>query len=154
MKLGTSYYPECYDRSQWEGDLRLMQDTGLEIIRIFDFAWTTVERKEGVYEWEWLDAFLDLCDEVGMQVILCTPTATPPPWLHRQHPEIMAELRDGTRIQFGGRRGVCNTNEVYRRYSVGIASKMAERYGQRECVVGWQIDNELHGPPGGTTECH
>jgi len=154
MKLGTSYYPECYDSSQWEGDLRLMQSTGLEIIRVFDFAWSTVERKEGVYEWEWLDAFLDLCDEVGMLVILCTPTATPPPWLHRLHPEIMAELRDGTQIQFGGRRGVCNTSEVYRRYSVGIASKMAERYGQRDCVVGWQIDNELHGPPGATTECH
>jgi beta-galactosidase len=157
MKLGTSYYPECYDASQWEGDLRLMKETGLEVIRIFDFAWTTVERKEGVYEWEWLDAFLDLCDEVGMRVILCTPTATPPPWLYRQNPEIMSVRRDGTAREFGGRRGMCNTNAVYRDYSVGIARRMAERYGQRETLVGWQIDNELMGPGDNDnrlTECH
>ena len=157
MILGTSYYPEVFDASEWERDLQLMQEAGLEIIRIFDFAWTTVERREGVYEWEWLDAFLDLCDEVGMQVILCTPTATPPAWLAHQYPEIMSVRRDGTPREFGGRRGMCNTNEIYRHFSVELAKKMADRYGQRECVVGWQIDNELMGPCDNDdrlTECH
>ena len=65
--------------------------------------------------------------------------------------------RDGTPRQLGGRRGMCNTSEVYREYSVGIARRMAERYGQRETITGWQIDNELMGPcdhDNALTECH
>jgi len=154
MKLGTSYYPELFDEDSWASDLRLMKETGIDIIRIFDFAWTTVESKEGVYDWSWLDRFLDLCTEVEMEVILCTPTATPPAWLHRQYPDIMGVRRDGTRRVFGGRRDVCNTSEVYRHYSVGIARRMAERYGQHKAVVAWQIDNELFGNEDATTECH
>lgn len=157
MMLGTSYYPETYDPSVWRQDLALMKDTGLEAIRIFEFAWTTVERREGVYEWDWLDTFLDLCDEVGMKVILGTPTPTPPAWLAMQYPEIMSVRRDGTSRQWGGRRGMCNTSEIYRHFSVEIATKLAERYGQRKTVLGWQIDNELMGPcdkDDVLTECH
>jgi len=157
MRLGTSYYPETYDSEVWENDLKLMKEAGLEVIRIFDFAWTTVEVREGVYEWTWLDTFLDLCDKFDLQVILCTPTATPPAWLAHQYPEIMSVRRNGIPREFGGRRGMCNTGEIYRYFSVGIAQKMAECYGQRKTVLGWQIDNELMGPCDTgdlLTECH
>ncbi len=151
---GTSYYPELVDPEDWERDLLLMKDTGISLIRMLDFAWTAIEPREGEYDFDWLDAFLELATKLEMQIILCTPTATPPAWLVKQYPQIMIELRDGRRCTHGARREVCVNSPIYRHFSEELARVLGERYGQHDCVVGWQIDNELMGPEYNPPECH
>lgn len=154
MELGVSYYPEVVDPSQWQADLENMKSAGLTVIRIMDFAWTTIEPREGEYTFDWLDRFMDLSHEMGIKVILCTPTATPPAWLARQYPQIMVELRGGEKRPWGARRDACVNSPIYRHFSREIAAVMGKRYGQHPAVQGWQLDNELIGPEFYAPECH
>ena len=51
LVLGTCYYPEHWDKSLWEEDLRRMLAVGIEVIRIAEFAWSKVERIEGQFDY-------------------------------------------------------------------------------------------------------
>ena len=89
LTLGTSYYTEHWPKTMWREDLERMKKTGIEVIRIAEFAWSKIEPEEGMFTYEFFDEFLDLADEVGMKVIFCTPTATPPAWLTEKYPEVL-----------------------------------------------------------------
>lgn len=154
MKWGVSYYPELVPEADWPRDLDRMRDTGLTVLRVLDFAWSAIEPREGVYTWDWLDRFVDLVDERGMELVVCTPTATPPAWLATQYPQVMAELASGQRRPFGSRRDPDLCSPIYRDYCREIARCLGERYGQHGCVIGWQIDNEIFGPEGPPPESH
>ena len=145
MRFGTSYYPELVAEAEWPRDLTLMREHGIDHLRILDFAWTAIEPREGVYDWGWLDRFIALCHERSLALILCTPTATPPPWLARQYPEIMLAGRDLQPRAWGNRRECDVENPIYRDFSAGIAAALGQRYGRHPAVIGWQIDNELMG---------
>ncbi|MDR3706925.1 MAG: beta-galactosidase [Capsulimonadaceae bacterium] len=148
MKIGTSYYPELIDEAEWEQDLDNMRAANLSVIRMLEFAWTAIEPREGCHDWAWLDRFAALAHSRQIELILCTPTATPPPWLTTQYPEVLIESRDGERRAPGGRRDADVDNPILRHYAVEIATKLGERYGNHPAVIGWQIDNELLGPEG------
>ncbi|WP_269522639.1 beta-galactosidase [Coraliomargarita parva] len=154
MRFGTSYYPEITDESEWEQDLQNMRTACLDTLRILEFAWSAIEPREGEYQFDWLDRFMDLANSLEFKVIIGTPTATPPPWLTTQYPEMMIVSRDGLRHQPGGRRDADVCNDIYQHYSVEIAKVLAERYGQHPAVIGWQIDNELMGPEAAPPESH
>lgn len=142
--LGTCYYPEHWDRSLWEEDLSRMQKAGIRVIRIAEFAWNLVEPLENHFDYSFFDGFLDLCDRMRMQVILCTPTATPPAWLTEKYPEVLNADIDGHLYYHDGRRHYNYTSPVYLEKTAIITRKMAERYAKRACVIGWQIDNEMN----------
>jgi beta-galactosidase len=154
MRFGTSYYPEFTRETDWRRDLRNMRDAKLSILRIGEFMWSAIEPREGVYDFAWLDRFVAMAHELAFQIIMGTPTATPPPWLTTQYPEILIERRDGTRHYPGGRRDVDVDSEICRFFSAQIATKLGERYGRHPAVIGWQIDNELLGPEGEPPESH
>ena len=47
MTMGVCYYPEHWDKKLWADDLERMQDAGITVIRIAEFAWNKVEPAEG-----------------------------------------------------------------------------------------------------------
>lgn len=143
MKFGVCYYPEHWDPSRWKMDAKMMRQAGISIVRIAEFAWALMEPQEGHFEWHWLDEAVDILSAEGLDVVLGTPTATPPAWLVRAHPEILPVDEHGARREFGSRRHYCPTSPVYRDYSRRIVSAMAERYGNHPGVTAWQIDNEF-----------
>ncbi len=144
LALGVCYYPEHWDESLWANDLDRMLAVGLETVRVFEFAWSVVEKEEGQYDFSLFDRFLSLALQKGMKVILCTPTATPPAWLTSAHPEVLNARMDGTKMHHGHRRHYNYNSEVYREYTRRTVTKLAERYGNHPAVVGWQIDNEIN----------
>jgi len=144
LALGVCYYPEHWDESLWESDLDRMLAIGIETVRVFEFAWSVVEKEEGRFDFSLFDRFLSLAEKKGMKVILCTPTATPPAWLTSAHPEVLNAAMDGTLMHHGHRRHYNYNSEVYREYTRRIVTKLAERYGSHPAVVGWQIDNEIN----------
>ncbi|MEM6391520.1 MAG: beta-galactosidase [Planctomycetota bacterium] len=154
MRIGTSYYPEFCPPQDWDQDLAQMRDAGVDVARVLDFAWSVIEPREGEYDWAWVDQFVEVADRHRIDLVFCTPTATPPAWLATQYPQIMIELRDGTRRAFGARRDVDVCSPIYRDYSCEIAARMAERYGGHPRVIGWQIDNELCGSEHTYPESH
>ena len=78
MKLGVCYYPEHWPETVWAEDARMMREIGLSMVRIGEFAWSRIEPEPGVHDWEWLDKAIDTLHAAELEVVLCTPTATPP----------------------------------------------------------------------------
>ena len=140
--VGTYYYPEHWEESQWERDLMKMAEMGFEFTHFAEFAWAQLEPEEGVYNFGWLDRAISLAAKHNLKVILCTSTATPPVWLVRKHPDILITNEDGTRYDHGSRQHASFSNEYYRTYSMKMISELAKRYGEDERVIGWQLDNE------------
>ena len=56
LTMGVCYYPEHWDASMWKDDLLRMQDNGISVIRIGEFAWTVFEPKEGEFKFDFFAA--------------------------------------------------------------------------------------------------
>lgn len=144
IDLGVCYYPEHWDQSLWSEDLDRMMAVGLKTVRIAEFAWSLIEPREGEYTYEFFDSFLNLAAEKGMQVIFCTPTATPPAWLTERYPEVLNADIDGNLYRHGSRRHYNYNSPVYREKSRNIVEKSAAHYAKHPAIVGWQLDNEFN----------
>ena len=144
IDLGVCYYPEHWDQSLWSEDLDRMMAVGLKTVRIAEFAWSLIEPREGEYTYEFFDSFLNLAAEKGMQVIFCTPTATPPAWLTEKYPEVLNADIDGNLYRHGSRRHYNHNSPVYREKSRNIVEKSAAHYAKHPAIVGWQLDNEFN----------
>jgi len=142
VQLGVCYYPEHWPEATWAEDAARMKAAGLSWVRVGEFAWSVLEPEAGHYTWDWLDRAIDTLAEAGLQVVLCTPTATPPKWLVEAMPDMLPVDREGRTRGFGSRRHYDFAHEGYRSASATIAAAMAERYGVHEAVRAWQIDNE------------
>ena len=144
LKLGVCYYPEHWDKSNWESDLERMKEAGIKVVRVAEFAWNTVEPEEGVFTFEFWDEFLDLAESKGMGVIFGTPTATPPAWLTEKYPEVLNCDIYGNRINHGARRHYNYNSPIYQKLSHRIVKKEAKHFGQHPAIIGWQLDNEFN----------
>lgn len=144
MTLGTCYYPEHWERSMWESDLERMEECGIEIIRIAEFAWNLFEPSEGNYCFGFFDEFLEVVKNYNIKVIFCTPTATPPAWLTNTYPEVLNAKVDGTLLRHGMRRHYNYNSKVYQDFTRKIVTQLALHYSGHESIIGWQIDNELN----------
>ncbi|MGD0839594.1 MAG: beta-galactosidase [Candidatus Acidiferrales bacterium] len=145
LLLGTDWYPEQWPESRWDADLQLMEAAHIHVVRITEFAWSTMEPSEGHYNFVWLDHAIAAAARHNIFVVLGTPTATPPAWLTTKYPETLRILQDGRRDTHGTRQQDSITSPLYLRLSRGIVEQMATRYGHNPDVVGWQIDNEYGG---------
>ena len=142
MKMGVYYYPEHWPEDQWERDLKNMADMGFEFTHFGEFAWAFMEPEEGKFDFSWLDKALALADENGLKVIMCTPTPTPPAWMSTNYPEILMTNKFDRTIRHGTRQHASWSSEKYREFVKRIVEKLAERYGDDDRVIGWQLDNE------------
>ncbi|MDZ7613123.1 MAG: beta-galactosidase [Flavobacteriaceae bacterium] len=142
MSLGIYYYPEHWDKSEWERDIKNISEIGFEFIHIAEFAWVDMEPKEGEYNFEWLDEVIGLAAKYRLKVILGTPTAITPVWMGIKYPEIYLMNSNYLRAEHGTRAQYSLTNSIYRSFSEKIIKKLGERYGKNPTVMGWQLDNE------------
>ncbi|MDP3914398.1 MAG: beta-galactosidase [Bacteroidota bacterium] len=140
--VGVYYYPEHWDSTQWERDFQNMAKMGFEFTHFAEFAWAQLEPAEGKYDFKWLDRSLQLAAKYNLKVILCTSTATPPVWLVRKYPEVLATGEDGNQMDHGGRQHATFSSNYYRSYSMKMIEELAKRYGKDKRVIGWQLDNE------------
>jgi beta-galactosidase len=148
MKIGAYYYPEQWPQEQWERDFDRMAAMGLQIVHMGEFAWFSLEPHAGEFRFEWLDRCIDMARKRHIEVILCTPTAAPPIWLVQEHPDILPIDEHGTPFRFGGRRHYSPTAPAMLQATIRIVTAMAQHFGDRDGVIGWQIDNELSSPIG------
>jgi len=146
LAMGTAWYPEQWPQSRWEQDLSLMEAAHLNVVRVAEFAWSTLEPREGQFEFDWLDRAIAEAARHHIRVVLGTPSAAPPAWLTTKYPDVLRVAEDGRTDEHGGRQQFSFTSPRYRQLARKIAEQMATRYGHNSNVIGWQIDNEV-GPP-------
>lgn len=145
IAMGCDYNPEQWDPSVWREDVRLMREAGVNMVSLGVFAWASLEPEPGKYEFGWLDEVMDLLHENGISVNLATPTAAPPVWLTRMHPEVFPIMADGEPFGFGSRLHYDPSSPIYREYAARITTKLAERYSHHPALAMWHISNE-YGP--------
>jgi beta-galactosidase len=142
LLLGAAWYPEQWPESQWEPDLALMEAAHIHLVRVGEFAWSTMEPSEGQYNFGWLERAIALAAKHHICVVLGTPTAAPPAWLTTKYPETLRVEADGQRDEHGNRQQFSFANPHYRKLAHEIAEQMAIHFGHNPNVVGWQLDNE------------
>jgi len=154
MKFGVAYYPEQWPEDRWPEDARLMRLAGMDIVRMGEFAWSSLEPRRGQYNLDWLERATEVFAAEGLKVIIGTPTAAPPLWLFARHPSMPAWDREGKEWFAGSRRTACLNNRPYRRYVRRIVRELARRFGRNARVMGWQVDNELGCHGSGACYCN
>lgn len=151
LLVGAAWYPEQWPESRWDKDLALMEAAHIDVVRVGEFAWSTMEPSEGQYNFGWLDRAIADAARHHIYVVLGTPTAAPPDWLTTKYPQTLRVSENGRRAQHGNRQQFSFTDPLYRKFAHEIAEQMAIHFGHNPDVVGWQLDNEYANPDFGPT---
>lgn len=141
--LGAAYYPELWDMSEVEKDIAKCKELGINALRIGEFAWGKMEPQEGKFDFSWIQEVVDKLYKAGIDVVMCTPSCTPPRWLLNKYEETRFVLQDGTRSAVSSRFHPCKTSPKMREKNRVIVTEMAKVFGNHPGVIGWQIDNEI-----------
>jgi beta-galactosidase len=151
LLVGAAWYPEQWPESRWDKDLALMEAAHIDVVRVGEFAWSTMEPSEGQYNFAWLDRAIADAARHHIYVVLGTPTAAPPAWLTAKYPQTLRIGENGRRAEHGNRQQFSFTDPLYRNFAHDIAEQMAIHFGHNPDVVGWQLDNEYANPDFGPT---
>jgi beta-galactosidase len=143
LYYGAAYYPELWDEKAIEQDIQYMTKAGINVVRMGEFAWSTMEPKEDKIDISYFVDIINRLNENGIKTIICTPTPTPPIWMSHNHPERMFVNRDGVVMSHGARQHCCTNNNYFIDRTKIIAEALAKATGKLDGVIGWQIDNEF-----------
>lgn len=142
---GGDYNPEQWDKQTHQEDLGMFKQAGIDIATLNVFSWARNQPDEVTYQFEWLDELIDSLYENGIYTCLATSTAAHPAWMATRYPDILRTDKDGRKRKFGGRHNSCPNSPTYRKYSVEIARRLAERYKDHPAILVWHISNEYGG---------
>ncbi|KOX28154.1 beta-galactosidase [Saccharothrix sp. NRRL B-16348] len=142
LAFGGDYNPEQWDKEVWAEDDELMRRARVNLATVGVFSWALLEPEEGRFDFAWLDEHIDRLHAGGVAVDLATPTASPPPWFTRAHPDALPVSPDGVRLVHGSRDTYCLAAPAYRDAALRIATALAERYGKHPAVALWHVHNE------------
>jgi beta-galactosidase len=143
VAYGADYNPEQWPREVWRDDVRLMREAGVNIVTLAVFSWARLQPTRATWDFSWLDEIMDLLHENGIAVDLATATASPPPWLTTEHPEILPVTVNGETLWPGSRQHWRPTSPVFREHALRLVAAMAERYGDHPALAAWHVSNEL-----------
>lgn len=139
--FGAAYYDEYMPYDRIEQDMAMMQRAGMNVIRIAESTWSTLEPQEGTYHFQHLDRMLSAAAHHGIEVIIGTPTYAIPTWLVKKSPDILAFTKNGQEI-YGHRQNMDITNPIYLKYAENIIRTLLKHVQDYPNVIGYQIDNE------------
>jgi beta-galactosidase len=139
---GAAYYSEYMPYERLDTDVQLMQQAGINVVRMGESSWGLWEPQDGHFEFAWMDRVIDRMQQAGIKVILGTPTYSVPAWMYKEHPEMFITRLGGQTITYGLRQNTDLASPAYRFYCERIIRKLLEHYRNNPTVIGWQIDNE------------
>lgn len=148
LSYGGDWNPEQWPEEVWREDVALMREAGVTLVSVGVFSWSWLEPRPGVFTFDWLDRALDLLHGAGVRANLATPTASPPPWFSREHPDALPVTADGVRLTHGSRDTYCVAAPAYRHAAARIADALAHRYADHPALAMWHVHNEYG------TGCH
>lgn len=139
---GGDYNPDQWKPEVWQEDARLMQEAGVNLVSLGIFSWAKMEPAPGEYDFAWLDQVMDLLHAHGVRVDLATPTASPPAWMVRLHPEMLPVTSDGITLWHGSRRHYCPHSAAYHERVTQLVTRLAQHARNHPALAYWHVDNE------------
>lgn len=119
-----------------------MVEAGVNLVSLGMFSWSWLEPQPGDYRFERLDEVIAVLHDAGIRIDLATPTAAPPAWFFREHPQARVLDRSLTPLGPGSRGMACPASPEYRRACREITRRLAERYGNHPALSLWHVHNE------------
>ena len=141
LYFGAAYYSEYLPYDRVEKDMEMMEKAGMNVIRIAESTWSTLEPQEGMYDFTHIDRMLDAAARHHISVIVGTPTYAVPTWLVKKYPDILAITQNG-RERYGHRQNMDITNPDYLSHAERVIRVLMEHVKDIPHVIGYQLDNE------------
>ena len=141
LYFGAAYYSEYLPYDRVEKDMEMMEKAGMNVIRIAESTWSTLEPQEGVYDFTHIDRMLDAAACHHISEIVGTPTYAVPTWLVKKYPDILAITQNG-RERYGHRQNMDITNPDYLSHAERVIRVLMEHVKDVPHVIGYQLDNE------------
>lgn len=141
LLFGVAYYDEYMPYERLDKDVSMMKDAGINVVRIAESTWSTMEPQEGVYDFSHIDRVLNGMHKAGIHVIIGTPTYAVPTWLVKKYPDVLAITSRGPN-QYGARQNMDISNIHFRTYAEKAIRKMLEHIKDHPAIIGYQVDNE------------
>lgn len=155
---GVAYYPEYMPYDRLDKDIELMRKAGITVVRVGESTWSTWEPRAGEFQFAWMQRVLDGLHGAGIKAILGTPTYSIPPWLYKEHPEILV-THNGTAPPlsnpyaptypsslppgyYGPRQNYDFLNPFFRQAAERVIREIVSHFKDHPAVIGYQIDNE------------
>lgn len=143
--FGGDYNPEQWSKEIMSEDIRLFNLANVDIVTLNVFNWAMLQPDEITYDFSTLDYEIEFLSQNNKKICLATSTGAHPAWLARKYNDILRVDFNGNKRKFGGRHNSCPSSPAYKKYSVLLASKIAERYKNYDNIVAWHISNEYGG---------
>ena len=141
LYFGAAYYSEYLPYDRVDKDMEMMEKAGMNVIRIAESTWSTLEPQEGVYDFTHIDRMLNAAACHHISVIVGTPTYAVPTWLVKKYPDILAITQNG-RERYGHRQNMDITNPDYLSHAERVIRVLMEHVKDVPHVIGYQLDNE------------
>lgn len=141
LLYGVAYYDEYMPYERLEKDVQMMKNAGINVVRIAESTWSTVEPQDGVFDFTHIDRTLNAMHKAGIKVILGTPTYAVPTWLVRKYPDVLAITPHGQN-QYGPRQNMDISNKNFRFHAERVIRKIMEHVKDHPAIIGYQLDNE------------
>ena len=92
---GAAFYEEYMPEDRLEKDVQLMEQAGINVVRVGESTWSLWEPEDGRFEFAWMDRIVERLARAHIRVMMGTPTYSIPPWMFKAHPEILVTRLDG-----------------------------------------------------------
>ncbi|GAB2583506.1 beta-galactosidase [Spirosoma areae] len=70
LLFGVAYYDEYMPYERLDKDIQMMKKAGINVVRIAESTWSTVEPRDGVFDFTHIDRVLNAMHRPGIKVIL------------------------------------------------------------------------------------
>lgn len=141
LLFGVAYYDEYMPYDRLEKDVSMMKEAGINVVRIAESTWSTVEPQDNIYDFSHIDRVLNAMHKGGIHVIIGTPTYAVPTWLVKKYPDVLAVTAQGQN-RYGVRQNMDITNEHFRFHAERVIRKIMEHVKDHPAIIGYQVDNE------------
>lgn len=141
LMFGVAYYPEYMPYDRIEKDFSMMKKAGINTIRVAESTWSTLEPREGEFDFTFIDKILEYAEKWDLSVIVGTPTYAVPSWLALKDPDVMVVNSKG-KEKYGHRQIFDLLNPTFRSHAERVIRELVSHTAQHNKVIGFQIDNE------------
>lgn len=141
LMFGAAYYPEYMPYDRMEADFSMMKKAGINTIRVAESTWSTLEPRDGEFDFTFIDRILEEAQKWEMSVIVGTPTYAVPSWLAQKDPDVLVVNSKGQE-KYGHRQIFDLLNPTFRFHAERIIEVLVSHTARHGMVIGFQIDNE------------
>jgi len=153
---GTHYWRPPYPaRFDHRANLsRIKNEHGMNLVK-FRIGWNWHHRRPDEFYFDEVNELFDICDELGLNVLLELFLESAPYWLELAHPESRYVNANGRAIELGaqeatpggGHPGLCFHHDVVKRHGERFIRAVAREFRDRKSLYIYDCWNEPHLEP-------